>query len=778
MRDPFRQLKRSLEAALKAMSPASELEQAGRFPSPASEHEHADRFPSPPFVTCMLLVALKVLQARNKLKHLHTECEHLHTDLSSLLLSLHERVESVCSNDARINCTLVLPLNAPEALKLLETVPQHLWLSDATIGYAYQFLCMAARKSAQKNIQTANKNLLHEDLIAFTQLYTPDWVVEFLVCNTLSAQVDNGDAPKRKLALPLSECTDSNVIASDLANIIDPACGAGNFLVTAYDVLINLHTMHGYEPAKSINKAQNQIFGADLDASALWVTCLALTVKALQYSASTLTGKFSIVQAAEKDKSQLLGSLSKDFHAEHPLAHSYNVALMNPPYVGRKLMSRQLKFSLKEHYPTSHADISAAFIERALELLQPGGRLGVITQASLLSLPSYSAMRAKLLTQNHLIACVDAGAGVFPLQGGDKVSSAILVIEKSTPLKDSKSFFFNLRSSADKRHELEKQIKLLFEGQPGNYFVHAQSSFLQEEYTAIKYGCPETILHILRGAKKLQDIAEIRQGLATTDNARFVKRIEELAPGELHTEWVPYVKGAGADRWFSPVLHAVKWGNSGQEIKDAVSKSYPYLKGNTKWVVKNEQFYFRPGLCFSFVNTGNLAVRRLPQGCIFDVGASAVFPDENIDQDFLLAYLNSNLVSAIARSINPTINFQVGDVKRLPIFAFNSEQEELLGKLALKCVSISESLKSNPIQPEAAILKEHLCQIENQINEIVFNSFCQQNELTESERGEIDLWIKATTSASSPHERHSPSNTQSDGIDCRKNPIINITAPT
>ncbi len=74
------------------------------------------------------------------------------------------------------------------------------------------------------------------------------------------------------------------------------------------------------------------------------------------------------------------------------------------------------------------------------------------------------------------------------------------------------------------------------------------------------------------------------------------------------------MKGAGSQRWFSPVVNVVKWENEGFEIKEAVKKAYPYLKGKVHWVVKNEKYYFQEGLSFSFVNNGDLAVRLLPAG--------------------------------------------------------------------------------------------------------------------------------------------------------------------
>ncbi|CAN5165457.1 hypothetical protein BH10CYA1_BH10CYA1_58220 [soil metagenome] len=754
-RDNFRILKRSVESALACLS---------------IESTTPPKFPSLEFTTCILLVALKVLEARNQLDRLdctETSLESV-ADIPILIEKLKKLTDRVCPQEIRSSVNFdVSGSNAlhfkdkvAEAIRHLCQTPDEVWVDDFTIGYAYQFLSMAGRKNAQANIQTANKELSQIDLIAFTQLYTPGWVVDFLLANCLLPQLQEATAkcaPEIYSVWNLEQ-TIKGKLSAEAVTILDPACGAGNFLLRAMDLMINLHMKSGMSAEQSVNAVQSSnIHGADIDLAALWITCLSLLIKSFQYSKTAPTSFFRVNIASEKNSDNLLGSLERNFESTHVLARSHSVILMNPPYIGRKLMSRQLKSALKENYANSHSDISAAFIERSLELLNDGGRLGTITQASVLTLPSYGNLRKKLLNDFNLIACADAGTGVFPLQGGDKVNSALIVIENKNPTaKDS--YFFDLRTDKNKSEVLMAQSALVRNSEPGTYFSHDQKIFLAEHESAIKYGCPSLILSLARQVPSLADVADIRQGLATTNNERFIKKIEDVPIEFLGSSWMPYIKGAGTDRWFSPVAYAVNWANNGQEIKDAVTAAYPYLKGNTKWVVKNEQFYFRSGLCFSFVNTGNLAVRKLPSGCIFDVGASAVFANDKSDEDFLLAYLNSSLISAIANSINPTINFQVGDIKRLPMFPFNRKQKDELAELARRCCALNEELHSlkravvvmvgvgdQSSQPQREHLSSSLSALESSIDDLVLETFYESFALTSAQRNEISAWLIQTT---------------------------------
>src|SRR5208283_3635094 len=194
----------------------------------------------------------------------------------------------------------------------------------------------------------------------------------------------------------------------------------------------------------------------------------------------------------------------------------------------------------------------------------------------------------------------------------------------------------------------------------------------------INYLRPPVVMSLRSRLQKLADIATLKQGLATTDNARFLRYVWEVSPAEIGKRFVPYVRGDGAERWWSPLTTVVLWEGNGLAIKEAVTAAYPYLKGNYAWVVKNEEYYFRSGLTFSFVSKDRLAVRKLAAGAIFDVGSSAIFIDNCSREGALLAYLNSALATAMAHDLNPTINFQVGDLKKLVIPDFSPAEQETL----------------------------------------------------------------------------------------------------
>lgn len=621
------------------------------------------------------------------------------------------------------------------------------------IGYTYQFWRDSDRKIAQSEIQSADKQIDKAKLVAFTQIYTPDWVVEFIVANSLLPLLEPHLANLSKLQRWLSpQHFPAKPRVPSSISILDPAAGSGNFLLGAFDALFELLTKSGLPPEEAVTSIAKQLHGCDIDTVALCVAAIALVTRCNQFGVKS-TPTFHGLTQAIPSKDALLGSLSTNFPDSHPLSKQHSVVITNPPYIGRKLISRDLKGLLKSHWPDSHHDLSAAFFERSLSLLEPGGRVGLITQASMLSLPSHAKLRALILDRYHLKTTVDAGPGVFPLQSGEKVNSAILIVEKphtsleashairkslstnpKTPashlsievktasadtgsaglqpaskirqdsgvssiheIRDAKenvASFFNLKQSDDKENVLLEQLAYLRQGnhrtgENGSATIVQPELFRQFHGHAFNYSIPPVVAQLLTHAPTLESIADIRQGLATTDNDRFVKLIWQVNPEEIGRVWYPYVKGAGGQRYSSPIRHVVNWQDNGADIKAAVAERYPYLKGKTAWVVKNEAFYFKEGLCFSFVNTRGIAVRKLPPNCIFDVGASAIFSDCN---DFLLAYLNSSFMVSLANSLNPTINNQVGDLKRFPVLQFDESIKRKLSDLARECCDIKEQI--------------------------------------------------------------------------------------
>jgi hypothetical protein len=656
----------------------------------------------------LLTVSLKYLEAEGALCNLFADSSRKRKDvllpadnggLFSLVSALHAELAEFMPSPIKLKLPLPSKQSVVFAGELFNDVAyKGLWCNSSSIGFVHQVFASAFRKEALEKVQVANKMVAADTLIAFTQIYTPDWVTDFLLSNALLPMVEqtgaerNGDSA-RFWRWRLHEFSEfPNKKSLDQVRLIDPACGAGNFLLAAYDLLKTLYVQRGIPKETAARQIlEKQLFGADIDETGLTVTCLALLTKKLIDAPRATIHLNNIVSSRnlpDSKQPELLGSISRRWSEfpEHVLSFKYDVVVTNPPYVGRRLIGRELKGFLSQEYPLSRSDLAAAFLEGSLELLAEGGRLGVITQSSLLAIPSYRKFREFIHRSFNTLVSVECGSGVFPLLSGEKADSVLLVIENPAgmPALDPvrpPNIVEKLKLGKTLHHsgELFNLVSRLKEN-PGSNKV----DYSKRERASAS-------LKILDQAPQVQTVASVRQGLATTNNARFVRFHWDVDAEELGSIWVPYVKGAGSERWYAPNLHVVKWADNGREIKQRVADAYPYLRGKTAWVVKNEGYYFKPGLCFSFINKSRLAVRRLPKGCIFDVASSAIFARGEED-DFLLGYLNSTLASALVSRINPTINVQVGDVKKIPLPSISTDHVRRICALARACYSAKERL--------------------------------------------------------------------------------------
>jgi hypothetical protein len=158
-------------------------------------------------------------------------------------------------------------------------------------------------------------------------------------------------------------------------------------------------------------------------------------------------------------------------------------------------------------------------------------------------------------------------------------------------------------------------------------------------------------------------VADVKQGLATADDLRFLRYwwevpVEQIATSPQETrknkKWVPFAKGG--EPFFHDIILVVNWAQDGEEIKNYISERYPYLKGKWQWVVKNESFYFRAGLGWARMIVSNrLDFSFVPKGCIFSHaggGGQLFFNDEELCWA-ACALLNSTLKFAVFTLMNP-----------------------------------------------------------------------------------------------------------------------------
>jgi hypothetical protein len=211
-------------------------------------------------------------------------------------------------------------------------------------------------------------------------------------------------------------------------------------------------------------------------------------------------------------------------------------------------------------------------------------------------------------------------------------------------------------------------------------YTAKQSDFRSIPGQPIAYWISERMRQCFQDGTPLGAIALPRVGMMTSDNNRFLRRWHEVsnarvgfcyadreAARESRLKWFPYNKGGEYRRWYGNNEFLVNWENDGKDIKEQKEhdlKAGLITANNSKcW---NQDFYFRPALTWTTSSSSYFGIRHSDAGFLFDVKGSSCFPKEE-DHLLLLGLLSSKQVTAFLACLNPTIDFQTGNIATIPI---------------------------------------------------------------------------------------------------------------
>ncbi|MEM5866746.1 MAG: BREX-1 system adenine-specific DNA-methyltransferase PglX [Candidatus Aenigmatarchaeota archaeon] len=348
------------------------------------------------------------------------------------------------------------------------------------------------------------------------------------------------------------------------------------------------------------------------------------------------------------------------------LSEKYDVVLMNPPYGD---MPERTKEYLKRYYPKTHFDYYAAFIEQAIDLIRDKGYVGAITGSTFMYLRWYKWVRESLLKEKAPMQIVwDLGFGVLDVA---IATWTAFTAQKSSEMPEE-TIFICLTEYDDEPKKKAAWESALYAvkkniNHPIIYRVPLKD-LSKIPGTPFAYWVPSNIRELFTKYPPLYKFADVKVGLQTGDDQRFIRYFWEVKPEEIGRgrKWVPLTKGG--DRFYSDIKLVVNWEEEGREIKNFIKSS-----------VANENFYFKKGLCWSRVVSSLLFdVRVLPEGSIFDINAVAIFPKEPPMFYPTLAFLNSSLSAFLFIILDPTLHMrQPGYVSQLPVVPAMLSDERL-----------------------------------------------------------------------------------------------------
>ena len=601
--------------------------------------------------------------------------------------------------------------------------------SSELIGWLYQFY-IAEKKD---EVFAAKGKFTASEIPAATQIFTPNWIVKYMVQNTVGRiYLDNNPyetevAQDWKYLIPNHSNLTPNhlhLILNDLSElkVADLACGSGHILGEMFDMLYTLYINEGYSRRETIEHIfRRNLTGIDIDTRAKQLAQFALLLKACQRDAAfadchcmprvldmpkaelplpadthlateieainqvladaeTLGSimKFRLSPAArewvaslaeENEAAQLVLALTKQYHA----------LVMNPPYMGGGNMNAVLSNYVKKNYEAGKADLFSVFMQVCEERLMADGKYGMINMQSWMFLSSFERLRTHLLDTMQIDNMLHLGPRTFDELSGEVVQNTAFVLTKHAPTQTGTYYrLVDSKNCGDKE-------RMFLAGE--NCYPHvSQQNFKKIPGTRIAYWLSTKIYDIFSDYPSAGSKIMLREGIHTGSNESYLRYWHEISFNKMYfnatcpediiapRKWIPYNKGGFARKWY---------GNNELVVRfDEYSRREMFAEtGYRSCGLIN---CYKEGGTWSSLSSGRFALRYYPSGFMFDSKGQAAIGDKYFD---VITAFNTNVYQKLADILMPTLDYKCGDVKRLPyIDAPNAAK-----KIAQQNISISKS---------------------------------------------------------------------------------------
>ena len=581
------------------------------------------------------------------------------------------------------------------------------------IGRLYQYYHSQRKERIFADLDREIK-ITKQTLPAATQFFTPVQITQYMVQNVLSGYCSDPVLLRKwQYRSDRAVCCADTPVKPEKIRCIDPCCGSGNILCALFDALMDIYAscgISGEDAAASI--IVNNIYGLDIDPVVVTTARFSLLMKAAKYDKRIFTkgiklniytlrdcrpgydtgcgieddlenaGEYGSLLMPESEpviRDDADPVLRETLNGVGLLAERYDAVITNPPYMGKKNLSGEMRRYLEHGYKKGKSELYAAFILRCKDLLKEGGCCAMVTIHSWMFLSSFAPLRELLLRETAILSVLHTGAGTFEDLNSYNVLSAVFCLRKSLP-ENAVGKYTDLTgysTFAEKWEHLNDECVTFnvrqdsFSVLPGKPFVYSMSAAVLSSY---------------RRGRPLREYAQPRQGMATGDNEKYVRFWYEVRKEDIAfscsdekqavlsgCRWFPYNKGGNFRRWYGSPLYVVDWRNNGSA-----------LKVENRAVIRNEATYFREGITWSLFGFEGFSVRYKPPGYIYDVSGSSMFPEKNM-RNYILGFLCSKVAFLHLSKLAPTVNFQVGNIGSLPLIIDESHMNEIDG-LVEECI--------------------------------------------------------------------------------------------
>ena len=638
------------------------------------------------------------------------------------------------------------------------------------IGWLYQYYNTEPKDKVFG--RPSGQKIRKEEVPAATQLFTPDWIVRYMVENSLGriplhnlkygdwneTEKAKIDTFKSKWKYYLEEAEQSQEIIdrfrSEESNkynhgeppyvnttFLDPCMGSGHILVYAFDLFMDIYTAQGYTERDAARRiVEKNLYGLEIDDRAAQLAYFAVMMKARSYDRRFLTQRIRPNLCSIQESNSLkdvdlelfgdfepaarrfvneyidakeYGSIltphinrtefeqvkEKYFEIEQTyydnyfdttkreglhklfptlilqteiMLKKYEVVCTNPPYMGGSGMSTKLSAFVKKNYPDSKSDLFSVFIEKGNNWVVRDGYNSMVTMQSWMFLSSFEKMRSNILVTKTIVDLMHMDNMVMGIAFGTAVT-----VFKNCRIPDYIGTYIHFKLQDIVKDEEKGNTKpKVFPNYNNRYAEVSTDYFSKIPGSPIAYWVSENVIRVYERKNTIRDIADVKHGLSTGKNDIFVRLWQEVDWTKVDTtisnrdqlsdskaKFFPYNKGGLFRKWFGNNEYVIWYDSDGQRKMQSLS-------GHRH---DGKERYFQEGITWSFISSSNFGVRYTNTGFVFDVAGSTMFSNHDIVL-YLTGLLCSKLGQFYMSIQNPTLNFQVGNIKNIPVVIDHKEK--------------------------------------------------------------------------------------------------------
>ena len=641
--------------------------------------------------------------------------------------------------------------------RLISDIDEDTWLDQVqSIGWMYQYYISERHSEVTGALKKGT--IKKEDIPAATQLWTTDWVVRYMVDNSLGRYwiERNPDSPLKDKLQYLATAKDGSLpiinekVDPTEIKFFDPCMGSGHILVYAFDVLMEIYRECGYSDRDAATSIlQYNLYGLDIDDRAYQLAYFAVMMKARSYNRRILTqGVWNNLSSIDetndiqsfqyagltnnlemneignylvstfkyaKEIGSLLTVNKLDFKrfAEYLiniqekgtgdlfsldwieyvlpkmlritkqatiLSNKYTVVTTNPPYMGK--LEGSLKKFVIDNYKDYSTDLFAVFMKRNFDYTIQNGYIGFMTPNVWMFIKSYEKLRKFLINSKSIVTLIQMAKGAFFKEATVDICTFVFRNKRSAV----PGIYYRLEDfKGDMEVQKQKVLEANQNKECGYFYETVATNFSKIPGSPIAYWASSKIMYIFKKEKNLGQVGEVKLGLSPGKTELVLKKWHEVSQTNISYNckdrnesintsrtWFPCNKGGHFRKWYGNREYVINWGNDGYIIRNMKDE-----KGRLISRPQNLDYQFNRHIGYSRITSGETAFRIYDQGFLFTDSSSGIFIDS---MEYYLGFLNSKCSFKSIEFINPTLNYQAGDILRIPLVYNKNVEKEVSSK--------------------------------------------------------------------------------------------------